>query len=273
MRLAFMDESGISRPEEEPFLVVVGIIIHGDHTLNGVEAQLERIMRRHIPPIRWDDFVFHATELFNGGGKVFKRERPDLIGPPQWPLDRRLNIADEIMAIPKKFGLGLALGWVERATFAERFKLATDWSQGEMAMAQQVAAFSTCSFFIEQWMRRNARDENCILVVENNDRARSLIRNTHQWHQSKKVLEVVDEFGRQLLPLRKIRQDPLFQEKRASNALIVADFCAYVWKKVLMKDKRYDRFFEPIKKQIIYFGDGVLKEIAARARKNASLAG
>src|SRR5262249_33690448 len=129
MRLAFMDESGISRPEEEPFLVVAAVIAHGDHTLNGVEAQLGRIMKLRIPAEYWDVFVFHATELLKGGGKIFKRERSDLIGPPQWPLDRRLNIADEIMAIPKKFGLSLALGWVERASFAERFKLSTDWSQ------------------------------------------------------------------------------------------------------------------------------------------------
>ena len=131
MRLAFMDEAGISKPEEEPFLVVAGVIVHGDHALNGVENQLERVMKRHIPAVHWDDFVFHATELFNGGGKVFKREKQDLIGPPRWPLDRRLGIADEIMAIPQKFGLSLALGWVERATFAERFKISTDWSVGQ----------------------------------------------------------------------------------------------------------------------------------------------
>ena len=33
-----------------------------------------------------------------------------------------------------------------------------------------------------------------------------------------------------------------------------------------MKDKRYDRFLEPIRKQIIFFGDGILKEMAQKAR-------
>jgi hypothetical protein len=135
-----------------------------------------------------------------------------------------------------------------------------------MVIAQQVSAFSTCSMFVEQWMRRNASSENCMLIVENNERAKTMIRNVHQWHQSKKVNSVLDEFGRQLLPLRKIRQDPLFQDKRPSNPLIVADFCAYVWKKILMKDDRYGRFFEPIRNQIIFFGDGVLKEIFARTK-------
>jgi hypothetical protein len=264
-----MDEAGLSKPDEEPFLVVAGVIIQGDNVLNGVEAQLERIMKRHIPTGHWDNFVFHATELFNGG-KVFKRHKPDFIGPPQWPLNRRLDIADEIMLIPKKFGLSLALGWVERSTFAERLGIPNSWALAEMATAQQVAAFSTCSMFVEQWMRRNASNENCLLIVENNEKAKSLMRNTQQWHQNKKVLEVVDDFGKQLVPFRKIRQDPLFQDKRPSNALIIADFCAYVWKKVLMEDKRYVRFLEPIKKQIVHFGDGVLKEMAERAKKRTA---
>jgi hypothetical protein len=100
-----MDEAGISNPEQEPFLVVASVVIHGDNSLNGVQSELERIMKRHVPLVHWENFVFHATELFNGGGRVFKRERSDLIGPPQWPLERRLRIADEIMAIPKKLGL------------------------------------------------------------------------------------------------------------------------------------------------------------------------
>jgi hypothetical protein len=253
VRLAFIDEAGISKPQQEPFLVVAGVVIHGDNALNGVENELERIMKRHISSVHWDDFVFHATELFNGGGRVFKREKLNLIGPPQWPLDRRLRIADEIMAIPKKFALNIAFGFLERAKFSAEFDIPATWSSGEMVVAQQVCAFSTCTLFIEQWMRKNTSGENCMLVVENNDEAKAVIRNTNQWHQSKKVTAVLDEFSKKLLPLRKIRQDPLFQDKRPSNALIVADFCAYVFKRVLMKDQRYDRFFEPIRKRVILF--------------------
>ena len=263
VRLAFIDEAGISKPEHEPFLVVAGVLIHGDNALNGVENELERIMKRHILPVHWDDFVFHATELFNGGGKIFRREKSNLIGPPQWPLERRLRIADEIMAIPKKFALNIAFGFLERAQFPVQFDIPDDWPPGEMVVAQQVSAFSTCTLFIEQWMRRNASGENCLLVVENNDKAKTLLRNIHQWHQSKRVAMVLDEFGKQLLPTRKIRQDPLFQDKRPSNALIVADFCAYVFKRILMNDQRYRRFFDPIRKQTIFFSDGVLKDIAA----------
>jgi hypothetical protein len=94
VRLVYLDEAGISSKEDEPFLTVAGIIVDADSKLNSIENHLERLVMRHIPAQHREGFVFHATELFNGGGKVFRREKPDFIGPHQWPLVRRLAIAD-----------------------------------------------------------------------------------------------------------------------------------------------------------------------------------
>lgn len=131
VRLVYMDEAGISKQAQEPFLVVAGVLVDADRVLNGVENQLEGIMRRHIPAEHQDGFVFHATELFNGGGKVFRREASDFVGPREWPLDRRLKIADEIMAIPRKFNLPIAIGFVERATFPRAFNLSESFPESE----------------------------------------------------------------------------------------------------------------------------------------------
>lgn len=120
VRLVYIDEAGISKPAQEPFLVVAGVIVDADRVLHEIENELECIMMRHIPPAQREGFIFHATELFNGGGNVFKRASNDLIGPYEWPLERRLKIADEIMAIPQKFKLPIAIGSVERANFQER---------------------------------------------------------------------------------------------------------------------------------------------------------
>ena len=72
VRLVYVDEAGISNPKQEPFLVVAAVIVDGDRQLRGVMRQLDKIVDRHIPQGHQTDFVFHATELFNGGGKVFK---------------------------------------------------------------------------------------------------------------------------------------------------------------------------------------------------------
>jgi hypothetical protein len=68
---------------------------------------------------------------------------------------------------------------------------------------------------------------------------------------------MLDSVALQHFPLRKIKEDQLFQAKRQSHPLIVADFCAYVWKKALMKDARYKRFLLPFVEQIIHLDDPV----------------
>lgn len=255
MRLVYMDEAGISNPKQEPFLVVAGIIIDADHSLNGVENELERIMKRHIPEQHRDGFVFHATELFSGGGKVFRRVPSHLIGPPEWPLNRRLKIADEIMRIPRKFKLPVAIGFIERAGFREAFNLKESLRDMEVTVAAHVAAFMTCAMWVENWMRRDTTNENCLLIVEDNEQARNTIRDVQRYHRDKKIVDVLSEKSRQIFPLRKIKEDPLFQPKRTSNALIVADFCAYVVKRSLMGDKSYDQFMDPIRDLIVVFED------------------
>jgi hypothetical protein len=54
VRLVYMDEAGISKATQEPFVVVAGAIIDADRVLNGVENQLERIepLARSPPTLR-----------------------------------------------------------------------------------------------------------------------------------------------------------------------------------------------------------------------------
>lgn len=255
MRLVYMDEAGISNPTQEPFVVVSGAMVDADVALNGIENELERILLRNIPERHRNEFVFHATQLFNGGGKVFKRVPEDFIGPPEWPLDRRLKIADEIMAIPRKFKLPIAIGWIERAKFRQQFNLPPEIPDSEATIAAHVAAFMNCAMWVERWMRRETINENCLLVVENNNQAKQMIGDVQRYHQDKKIVDLLTEESRPHFPFRKIREDPLFQPKRQSSALIVADFCAYVLKKSLMKDSRYDRFLDPIRDKLIVYED------------------
>jgi hypothetical protein len=144
VRLVYIDEAGISKPTQEPFVVVAGVIVHGDRDLNGIESQLERIMLRHIPERLRDGFVFHATEVFHGG-KILQREKDDFIGPREWPLERRLKIADEVIRALQKFKLPIALGFVERAGFPQTFNIPQDMPEAERTVAAHVSAFMNCA--------------------------------------------------------------------------------------------------------------------------------
>ena len=59
MRFVFLDEGGIS--QHEPFVVVAGVIVHGDEQLIPLEKKLDRLIRKHIPEEQQPGFVFHAT--------------------------------------------------------------------------------------------------------------------------------------------------------------------------------------------------------------------
>ena len=241
VRLVYMDEAGLSSPTQEPFVVVAGIIVHGDHQLNGVHERLDRIRERHIPVEHRNGFVFHATQLFNGGGKVFNRNNSD------FPLKKRLEIADELAAIPKELHLPIALGSVKR----DGFEFPPTLSYREKTVYAHAYAFYLCSISIEKWMRKHKKNENCLLIVEDNQSARDLIRKVQNANQDKSF--VIYDWEREFFPLKQIREDPLFQPKKPCNPLEIADFCAYVFKRFLMNhaDERYLRFFNPLRGQVV----------------------
>ena len=168
-------------------------------------------------------------------------------------MERRLKIADELADIPRKFDLPIALQWVERAEVPRTFQLPDNFTEAQKIVWAHVVAFSSCAMMIEYWMRQSASDEVCMLIVEDNNQARRFIRNLHNYHQQN-LMNPLDD-NPLMLPLRKIKEDPLFQPKKPSHPLIVADFCAYVGKKFLAEDKLHDRFFEPMKNKIISFDE------------------
>lgn len=239
MRLVYVDEAGISK--DEPILVVCAVIVHADNQLVTVERHLSRLVSRVIPAEHQESFIFHATELFSGGGKVFKRR------DPEWPLERRLEIADALAAVPKRFHLPIIGSWADKAGFATVPAYRDSWNaldERKRATFAHGGVFMMCSAKIDQWMREQARNEVCLLVVEDNNEARSVLRWFHRVRQDKSVAA---SFGS--ARIGRIKEDPLFQQKRPSSVLQLADFCAYVLKRSLLGDRRYDRFVDPMRAQ------------------------
>ena len=96
MRFVFLDEGGIS--SHEPVAVVAGVVVQADEQLIPLERALERLKRKHIPEEHWDDFVFHAKEIWSGTGKIFGDR-------DAWTLDRRLFILRDLIRVIKKLDL------------------------------------------------------------------------------------------------------------------------------------------------------------------------
>ena len=250
MRLAYVDEAGISNSLHEPFTIVAAVVVRGDKALNLAEERIRDVVAKHVPTEQRDGFVLHATELFNGGGKVFGRE------PNGWPRERRYALADDIAAIPAALDLRIAIGDVERSAgpFLRRHEAHT---RAELTADGLVTAYAQCVMRVERWMRAEAGDENCIVVVENNDEMKRFISEVHKFFQSEASVEVWSREERDqhqiVFPFKRIREDPLFVQKRHGSCLEIADFCAYVAKRCRrnLTDPQYARFLEPWQKCVI----------------------
>ncbi len=253
MRLAYIDEAGISNPTQEPYLVVAGVIVHGDGQMAQVRSQLRKVVKNWIPPEQQEGFIFHATELFNGGGKVFVRE-PKGTPNRKWPLEKRLEIAKDIGKIFKANKLPIAFSGIERKTFPLTETARQGWDQlsaKQKIINTHVTAHVVATMKVDVWLRQNAPNEHAMMIVEDNQQAKKLIHSTHQYYQERKLETMLDDRERKYFPLRKIVEDPLFQEKRPASALQLADFAAYVIKRRLMGSSICDVSFDLIQPHIV----------------------
>ena len=98
---------------------------------------------------------------------------------------------------------------------------------------------------------RNTNGEICMMIVEDNDNARRFIRQFQNHYQQQEAVKTLDAEARKVFPFRRIKHDPLFEPKKRSSILQLADFWAYVAKRIAMNsaDRRYRRFYGPMDAQ------------------------
>jgi hypothetical protein len=236
VRLVYVDEAGISNPRQEPYLVVAGIIVHADKQWHALEQYLRDMVTDFIPPWLRTDFTFHAHQLFAGGGKVFDRQ--------VWPKEIRWRILQELVSIPEKFDLPVVCGFVDRAKFETAFGNRTPH---DVTVGAHTAAFSMCAVAANEYMnKRGEAGEVALLIAENNDNARRLIRTHHNFIRDPAKVVLLSEETRKNLPLTRLVDTVHFAEKLDSILLQLADACAYAIKRRLMKASDSDRFYQPL---------------------------
>ena len=235
-RFVYLDESGISNPDQEPFLVMAGVIVDADRSLTALERRIESLADRVIPAEHRKGFFFHAKDLFAGEGPVFGKKAG------HFDLEGRLKIADELAAIPRKLKLPIPMGVVERAKWPQRFS-GEHLSAKERRAGEHLTAFMTCAMDIEQWMRSKAPNEVTMLVVEDNKDMKRRMKEMLNEFRRLDPAEPYSESDKKYFPFKKVKTSPLFEGKEDSVALQMADFCAYVIKRRAMRDRHADRFF------------------------------
>jgi len=209
-----------------------------------VYREIEAVGERHLPAgYRNAGIVIHTADIYGGNGK-FDAGRDSI-----WTWERRKAILDDLAQIPNKANILITTAAVERAKFPATLKVPaalTPKEKANLTVQAQAAAYMACLMEVDIWLRKNAKNENCMVIVEDNNEARAIIRQVHQFHQDKSI--PWDDLAN-YFPLRRVREDPAFQTKRPDHPLVLADFIAFIVKRVYMRDARVSPFFEPWRKR------------------------
>jgi hypothetical protein len=247
VRLTFLDESGRSR--EEPIIVVAGIIVHGDRTYRQLEQHVREIAANLIPEPDRNGFIFHAKDIFQGAG-YFKDKAT-------WPRERRFPILRALASLPKQLWIPIAFGHLKKSEEPEGYPLFTihlrDNARAHATdIVQHMVAFSRAEIAIERQMNRFPRNEICMLIAEDTDRVKRALKNAHAFLRDPLAIANSPFAGISYLPLRRIVDTPHFAAKADSVPLQIADVCAYLVLRRLLRRSDSQEFFELIAPQLTW---------------------
>ncbi len=242
LRLAYMDEAGISNPKEEPVLVVSGFVINADQDWQRLVWHLKSIVRQTIPVEDRRRFVFHAKDIWHGSG-YFKRDK--------WPLPKRIELLEKIVSIPKTFHLPVVAGFIYRLDAETLYRnknphISAKTIQNLVHGEAYLDAIEDVNF----WMRQNALNEVGMIIAENNDQTKAAIKILHD-----SVTDEEDEFWLQRFSktknLYQIVDTVHFAEKEEAALLQIADACSFVIKRHLMGKTDTAALFDLLRDQVV----------------------
>lgn len=265
MRLAYLDESGRSR--EEPVIVVAGVLIDPDYAYRGIEEALRQLVADTIPKEDREGFVFHASHLLHGKG-YYKQHG--------WPLEQRWPILERLAKLPSDYAIPIVFGHLNKAEYRAEVKdqIAEHRpsEQGHVSdIAEHMVAFSRAEIGIERQMHRFRRDEVCMVIAEDTDRVKRALKIAHGLLRDPVQVAESEFAGIDELPLERIIDTPHFALKSEAPMLQLADLCAFLIMRRIMRQERSQPLFELIARQLVWtctdfgepmrieeFGDGFI---------------
>jgi hypothetical protein len=264
VRLVYLDEAGISNPSQEPFVVVAGVIIDADRQFKAIESHIDGLARKYLPEAMQGRVPFHAMELWHGT-KNFDRQN--------WPLEKRLEILTALADVPRQFDIPICWGSTDRKTVPELIS-----GSASSVLIEQIShghAFFKFVVQVETVMRAVANQEVAMLIAEDRSLVRKMLKVAHSILRGRadpafqaflpEMLDGDSGIFKFVLPLERIVETVHFADKRESSLLQIADLCAFVIKRNIMKATHSEQLFSAIQNQII-FTPKVAQAIASSAQ-------
>ncbi|MDE5446607.1 DUF3800 domain-containing protein [Bradyrhizobium sp. CSA207] len=243
MRYIYLDEAGTSA--KEPVSVVVGVIIHADHQYVVAEDRLREVFQS-VPEQFREGFIFHAKSIWSD--RAYRNV---------WSFEDRLNFLKEVMAIPRKIGIPIALGIVRRDSSVPAGVQSKE-------KFQHVMAFFYCIGRADKYIRDHAhRSEVATVVAEDVDGVKEHLRamvkllkdpefSASMTLSQDQVHLTAEERWRGVYlqehvnKVERIRDTVHFVSKQDGPLLQLADACAFAFRRYFSEQKHGDEFVRAV---------------------------
>lgn len=244
MQLIYLDEAGVSRRSDEPFVVVAGVIVNADKKWKAIEDRFIDLTDKYVPDYEstyGQPFIFHAMDIWHGSGS-FPRDK--------YSREKRIKLLKELAQIPQDFDLPIVAGYVRKDDH-ERYMKARQPSIKPTDIAKwcHAEAFFGAIRRVEYWMETHAEEEVAMLIAEDTDRVKELIGAMHAAYTDRSYPFVEGAF----------RSDYIvdavhFTKNKQSILLQVADHMAFIIKRHLNKCKHIDPLWKKVQTKISHRG-------------------
>jgi hypothetical protein len=247
VRLVYLDEAGISNEEQEPYLVVAGVIVDADKKWRALEEYFRALSEEYFRGHTGHPIVFHAMDIWHGR-KLFDRNK--------WPTKKRLALLRRLAKVPREFDLPIVMGHVHRVT-AKRHMYRGNLSKVPPRLVRanlHGGAFFTAVRRVESWMAKNTKNEVAMLIAEDTPEIKDTIHALHKAYTDQ-TIDTVGAFHSRL-----IVDAVHFAKKEHSLLLQIADICAFFMKRKLMKKEDSEKLFAELAPQIWWHqheGEGI----------------
>ena len=207
-RLVYLDEAGTGKIDDEPYAVMIGVIVSFDNQIQLIEEHLAALKDKY----RIDsETALHAKDIHHGS-HAFDKVR--------YTRKEREELLTELLSIAPDFGLPVSIGYDDRVHTKETHP----GSEDKYYLKQSIKlATLRCLVGIEAFMKNRHGDECCLLIFEESPNVRPHVIEIYKHVKS---IESRDRGGR-FFPISRIIETPAFAKKAESAILQVADAIAF----------------------------------------------
>jgi hypothetical protein len=233
--LLYLDDAGVTgtnlSDRQQPYHVLTAVPIR-ETTWCDVEKLLLDLANKRVPRSEQPKFEFHAQDIFNGSGGIFKKNRAF------WTPQRRFELFEEFLKVIADCKLPIIYAAVHKRRLRDQYN--TPYNPRDLA-------FLLCAERVERWFCQDAPDEKGMFIADETSASgkAALRKSLRQYRRIPIPLGIRNE------KLEHVIETIHFVDSRESLGVQIADACSYLIKRHHCRKANSEDFYKIIKGNVV----------------------